>query len=277
MHKVIIYNGKRYTTEARVPVGWTRAMAFGDGVFTTLLWRRGRLQHLPRHLQRLQRACSLLGLQADTGAWTESLRLAIQQLDEPLARVKLAVWRKGEGAYTPTGSAAAHIVLATALAEDPYCTGQPVRSVLTQLKVPVHPLSFSKTLSSLPYVLAAAEAQKAEVAHALLADEEGSFAETHMANLFFVQHNTLITPPGGVQGVVRQLLMENPLPGWKIIVGPYYMEQLSECQGMWLANSLLGLQPIAYVNDSDLPIDDAVLLKWQKHLLALCAAEPKFV
>lgn len=92
-------NGQRH--DALAPSD--RGLQFGDGCFTTARVIDGKIELLPRHLERLQQAAQRLMLPAtDWLAFEREMALAAESI--PLGVVK-AILTRGSGGrgYSPTG------------------------------------------------------------------------------------------------------------------------------------------------------------------------------
>jgi 4-amino-4-deoxychorismate lyase len=75
---------------------------------------------------------------------------------------------------------------------------------------------------------------------ALILNEKGHVTETSSANFYCLKDGTLITPPvedGLLEGVTRRVLLEKG----KATEGVIKPEDLKECEGFYVSNSLMGL------------------------------------
>ena len=102
----IIYNGQFLPEQdLRLPLT-NRAFQYNDGFFETLVWEKGRLRLLAEHIERMQEAATVLGLELPTDLSPSNLEEQVKALTEmndcsTFARVKLKVWRSGQGLYMP--------------------------------------------------------------------------------------------------------------------------------------------------------------------------------
>ena len=122
----VIYNGRIYYAN-QVPVDTdNRAFLYGDSIFETIFASDMRIPFLEQHLERLQKAaCSLQYILpprfSDLNAFTdEILRLLNRNKHYKGARVRLNVFRKSGGLYTPENNGANYLIETKALKQNYY-------------------------------------------------------------------------------------------------------------------------------------------------------------
>jgi branched-subunit amino acid aminotransferase/4-amino-4-deoxychorismate lyase len=83
-----------------------RAFQYGDGLFETMRFQEGRILFLEDHLQRLSTGLEVLQMKLPADFTMHYVAEAIAQLVEvnqlSKARIRLQVWRKSGGLYTPS-------------------------------------------------------------------------------------------------------------------------------------------------------------------------------
>lgn len=138
--------------------------------------------------------------------------LMLRNTIEDHARVRLQVWRKpskGRGYQTRTGEA--HLLI-TIFPHEPF--GYIIRNKVSwceRTHLTVSQTSGFKTLSSLPYVMAAMEQQEKGTDDLVLLDNRGFISECIMSNIFWVSDNTVYTPGlgnGCIEGIMRRQIMD---------------------------------------------------------------------
>ena len=201
-----------------VPVS-DRALQFGDGVFETIIVKNARTRFLSDHLKRLQEGAGVLGLDLQPHALSEQHvaeiihKLMQENGIRDHARVKLQVWRKATSTrgYVPGGHGANLLVMAHP--HDPF--DQQVRHEVAfsqKVYVTASMTSRFKTISALPYVVAAAECQEKAMDDLVLLDYRGFLSECITSNLFWVQGKMLYTPSlstGCIQGIMRGRVLKH--------------------------------------------------------------------
>jgi len=92
---------------------------------------------------------------------------------------------------------------------------------------------------------------------ALLCDAAGCVIEGGVTNVFFVRDDALHTPAlalGPLPGIMRaQLLALVRARGWTVNEGVFRRDDLGAASEVWLANSLLGVRPVAQLAGLRLP------------------------
>lgn len=224
-----------------------RGLAYGDGVFRTLLWRRGGPRWWPQHYRKLAQDCGALAMSCPAQAiLTEDLARAAG--NAPDSVVKIIVTRGGgaRGYAPPRGLSPTRIVMTAPLPDYPeefHRTGVRVR--LCDIRVASQPrLAGVKHLNRLENVLARAEWSDPGVPEGLMLDHEDHIVGGTMTNLFIVEGGELVTPSVrrcGVAGVARTRVME--AAGKSGVVcreEPVSRARLLDAREALLVNSVIG-------------------------------------
>ncbi|QKG56408.1 aminotransferase class IV [Hymenobacter sp. BRD128] len=190
-----------------------RGLAFGDGFFETLILTGGRLRYAADHLARIQRAAAALYLTLPAAlATAEALEITLAGLAAacqlPAARLRLQLWRRGGGRYSPPTDQAEWLATAEAFVPD---EASLQRVDFAHETHSIHsPLSFCKGPQAWLYVRAAHERQRRGLDEILLCDAAGHVAEAGAAAIFWVKNDVLYTPAlatGCVAGVRRAAVL----------------------------------------------------------------------
>ncbi|RNI27769.1 aminotransferase IV [Rufibacter immobilis] len=236
-----------------------RAFQYGDGFFETILLEKGQVRLWAEHWARIEEAAAALYLSLPAGLSERELpqqilALAQQNQCTDLARVKLKIWRAGEGLYTPQTDTAEWLL--TAQPTSPL-TQTPLRVGICRT---VHTIpsrfSFFKGINSPVYVLASREKTKRGLDDLILLDPKDNLAELTSSNLFWMKGNVLFTPSletGCVHGVMRRYLFEWAAENnWEVREGLFRLEELQKAEAL-MAGNVTGLRIIEYVEDQILP------------------------
>ena len=112
-------------------------------------------------------------------------------------------------------------------------------------------------------MLARAEAQQRGGDEALLLNHLGIVAEAAAGNLFWLEGDTLCTPPvsaGALPGVIRSVLLElladQRRPG---VEKSIELDALSRAHGIFLTNSVTGIQPVSMLDGRPVPQSEQTL------------------
>lgn len=242
-----------------------RGLAFGDGVFETLLLFRGHLPYLTLHLDRMTDGLARLQINANRenieSLLNQFLSLASKQaLQDGI--IKLVVTR-GEGrGYAARRAARPTIVISLypALVEKKHCQSEGVAINTCQYRLSYQPaLRGIKHLNRLDNVMAAMEAQSNDCAEGLVLDDQDNVAEAISRNVFIVKGGDLLTPDlqrGGINGVMRRLILETLAPGLKlsVIETRLNLQQVLSADEVFLCNSITGLWPVVSIDDNSLSV-----------------------
>ena len=210
----VIYNS-RLLSNQEVPIDISnRAFCYGDGLFETIVTGPDRLNLIDHHIDRIVRACEVLNMTPPPidGLLVEEMinQLKKENELEGVQRSKLQVWRNGGGLYTPKIKQTSFL-LSTVNQEKPFYQSIDSLGLCGQSTVQKTGISFAKTISALPYVLAGVEKAQSRFDDLILLNVDGFIAETIASNIFWVMDGEIYTPSlqtGCVEGVMRKHLLE---------------------------------------------------------------------
>ena len=222
-----------------------RGLAYGDGVFETVLVQQGQPTLWAWHCARLMKGCYCLGFEPPSQA------LLDHQLDGLPANgshvLKLIVTRGSGGrGYCPPTTVAPRIIrrLVPFVARTEYWSaGVTVR--LCQLTMASQPrLAGIKHLNRLENVLARQEWQTPDIAEGLLCNARREVIEATAMNVVWWQDGRWFTPPTdecGVAGTLSAALTDAGL----LSTAPLTLDALPAVRHLGLLNSVQGFWPVA--------------------------------
>jgi 4-amino-4-deoxychorismate lyase len=228
-----------------------RGLAYGDGVFRTLLSKRGKPIAWARHYRKLARDCAALELECPS----EELlaRELARALDPAGAQVaKIIVTRgSGERGYAPPREPSpTRIVMTGPVPEYPgEFSRAGVEVAICRTRYAFQPrLAGVKHLNRLENVLARAEWSDPAVPEGLVMDDDGQIIGGTHSNLFLVEAGVLVTPGltrCGVAGVTRERVMEAAAAqGIACREESVSQARLLGAEAALLVNSVVGVWPI---------------------------------
>lgn len=233
-----------------------RAFEYGDGIFESLIAYQKTIQFWENHYRRLLDGCEALQLQLPenfSASFLEKMILALAEKNHFLGfyRIKINVWRKEGGLYTPTHKQTDYLVRVYAY--------QPKTEKIKKKAIFFNdmPLVYSvaspfKTLNSLPYVLAGIAAQKHQAQDAILLNSEGFIAETIASNIFWIKNEEIFTPSlrcGGKRGVMQEKILEKIKNlGISLKIGEFYPQDLLQAQVVFTSN-VAGIEAIENIEN----------------------------
>ncbi len=198
-----------------------RGLLYGDGLFESIIiTKEDQLEAaIPYHIRRLQHGSNLLkfehpeGLPKETAVLTQYLHDVASFLcpDAQVVRLRLSVWRKPGGLYSPFTNATHSLITGTDYQPIPHKAAY--TGIATTVRLSNQPIAACKTVSALAYVLAAQERAQNNWDEILIRNAESNLAEAGSANLFFIDHDGQIigTPAnnGAIAGVMQAMVIEH--------------------------------------------------------------------
>lgn len=240
-------------------------LTVGDGVFETLAVFDGRPFALTRHLRRLERSATGLGLAApDQGVVMDGVRAVLREAGSSAGRLRITV-TAGLG---PLGSGRDPGPQTVVVAAGPaviHPTGRAVRSPWTRNERSA--VAGLKTTSYAENVVALADAIAKGGDEAVLANTRDELCEGTGANVFLERGGELVTPPlssGCLAGITRELLLEwgaeDGLPVREATDGELPFSVLDEVSdgsaGLLLTGSVRNVQPVTWIDGAPVAIGE---------------------
>ena len=247
MPKVYINGAMLEEDQAMVSV-FDHGLVVGDGVFETILLHRGEAFALRRHLDRLERSATGLGIPViDREIVASAVAQTLQAAKQTTGRIRVTV-TAGKG---PLGSGRydGAPTLVVAIGE----LGE-VHEVANVANVPFKRNEFGaltglKTTSYGENALALAIAAEQGSDEAMFSNTSGMLCEATGSNVFVVLEGQLITPPlssGCLAGITRALILEAGIGEERdISFEAFSCEHLDEA---FLTSTLRGVQPISTID-----------------------------
>lgn len=241
----LCFNGKIVPSNQPILPAQNRGFRYGDGLFETMKFFKGKLHLENYHFDRLFFGMDVLQLDKQAIS-KDQIQTQIAALTESnsctnLARVRLAVFRSDRG--DPS-----YIIEAFSLAPE-----------INQLNekgwvIGLHPvvrkgmdvLSNLKTANYLPYVLADLFAREKGWDECLLLNGENKLCDASKANIFLVINNEVYTPAlhqGCVSGVMRRFMIDQlKIMGIRIHQKELDEEMLLNADEVFLTNAINGIR-----------------------------------
>ena len=229
-----------------------RGLAYGDGLFETLLFQNAKIPYLKWHRQRLEQGCQRIKLRFDGEQLDAELAALTSQLSVEKAVIKITLSRQQSGrGYTPDVTAKTRRMLSAYTLDNDFSQQQREGVSLQFCETPlaVQPaLAGLKHLARLENVLASAELKPPHF-EGLMLDTEQRVIEGTRSNVFVIKNQQLLTPDlsrCGVAGVMRQVLLEEVAPQLAIecAVCDLNRSDLLAADELFIANSIMGVVPV---------------------------------
>lgn len=227
-----------------------RGLAYGDGLFETIVVGNGRASLLDRHLRRLANGCQRLAIAVDLALVADEIERFAQAMDTGVLKLILTRGDGPRGYAADPDSVPRRILQAGPRPAYPpghACQGVRLFPCTTHLaEQPL--LAGLKHLNRLEQVLARAEWRDPTYAEGLMRDSVGRLIEGVYSNLFLVRDGVLATPDlsrCGVAGVMREALLEQAgAQGIETHVGDLWPADLAAADEVFVCNSVYGVWPV---------------------------------
>ncbi|MGC0271584.1 aminotransferase class IV [Pseudactinotalea sp. Z1739] len=256
---IVWFDGSIRPSSAGLVDALDHGLTVGDGVFETCELRQGQVFALTRHLHRLHRSATGLGLKAPREQQVREAVEAVAQEwrrtrgEEELGRLRIT-WTDGPG---PLGSERLETPGTLVVAAAPGKAPGPVRvRVVPWTRNERSAVAGLKTTSYAENARALAYAAEQGDGEAIFANTRGELCEGTGTNIFLESDGVLITPPlesGCLAGITRALVLE-----WAGDYGIEVREEtlplsaLHEAQHAALTSSTRGLVPVVAVDGREL-------------------------
>ena len=229
-----------------------RGLAYGHGVFETILLHQGRPVLWEQHMQRLQQGCARLGIDAPTSLDSELTKEVGRLCEQDTGGVIKIIVTAGSGGRGYASSAQMNpqrIVTLFPLPEYPADRAEGVNVITCNYRLALNAqLAGMKHLNRLDQVLARGEWQDTNIAEGIVCDSNGTVVEGTMSNLFAVKGGVLLTPSleqAGVRGIMRDFILQSADDmGLERREVNYTVAEFKQAEELFLTNSVIGLWPI---------------------------------
>lgn len=228
-----------------------RAFQYGDGCFTTMAFRSGRLELFDAHINRLKLACKTLYIDFDQ--WSELESCIIDSLKSDADCVVKVMITRGVGGrgYSPEGAVNPSFIITHHSIPANYILWQTdgIKLTISPITLACQPLLAGiKHLNRLEQVLVKHALAQTGYDDAVVCDTQQKIIESSVGNLFWFKDSTWYTSDlseSGVEGVMRNLILDVMLEkGIKCQVVKQDVSALFKAQQLFVCNSLMMLVPV---------------------------------
>lgn len=251
---MINHNGEIWDSQSLNIEASNRALNYGDALFETLKYAHGKILWWESHYFRLMGSMRILRMEIPNEYTLEYLEnqiletLKAAHLEQGSSRVKLTVYRKGAGKYTPETREVGFFIQVEPFTNADYelNIGDFVIELYKDFQKQSNLLATLKTTNCLLYTLASIFRQENGYQEVLLLNTENKLVEGSSSNVFLVKGNVLKTAPlesGCLKGIMRQNILK-----WAQQIGLEVDEsaatpfELLQADEVWLTNVITGIQ-----------------------------------
>lgn len=235
-----------------------RGYAYGDAVFETIRVINGKVIFWEDHYFRLMASMRIMRMEIPAHFSPEALESEILKLiqaneqENVAIRVRLSVYRREGGLYTPETSDTGYLI-STALLSSPFYLFKEDFYEVELFKdhyINSGLLSTIKTNNRAINVLGSIYAKENDYDNCLLLNENKNVVEALNGNLFLVKDKTVKTPPlsdGALNGITRGKIIEilQQLPDYTLLeesISPFELQKADE---LFITNVVVGIQGIS--------------------------------
>jgi len=261
---MINFDGKLHTKEVNFLNQENRGLRYGDSLFETIRVVNGKLFFWEEHYLRLMASMRILRMEIPMNFTMEYLEdqifktIKANDLEMQPVRVRLTVFRKNGGLYTPDTNTVSFLIEVKALHSAFYSLDAAAYEVELFKDFYVNPdmLSTLKTNNKILNVVGSIFAKENKYQNCLLLNTNKSVVEALNGNLFLVKGNVIKTPPisdGCLNGIIRNKLIAilAKIEDYTLSeesISPFELQKADE---LFITNSVVGIQPITKYRKKD--------------------------
>jgi len=248
----INYNGFLYMDDEKVFNVKNRAFKYGDALFESIRIIDGEPCYLEDHFIRLKKGMTVLKMRSANISFNE-LKDQIAKLIEKNhinlgGRIRLTVFRSGNGLYTPENEGKSYVIEAAPYKDNNYLLNDKGLNidVYNELRRHRNILSQIKTTNNIPHVLAGIYKKENDLDDCIILNDQGRIVEALSSNIFLYKNNNLYTPSldeGCMDGIMRkQVLSAAKQMNINVFEGMLNGSMLLQADEMFLTNAIKGIQ-----------------------------------
>ena len=241
-----------------------RGLRYGDSLFETIRVVNGKTFFWEEHYLRLMSSMRILRMEIPMNFTMEYLEdqivetIKANDFQVQPVRVRLTVFRKNGGLYTPETNNVSFIIEVKALHAPFYVIEDTTYEVELFKDFYVNPdmLSTLKTNNKILNVVGSIFAKENKYQNCLLLNTNKSVVEALNGNLFLVKGNVIKTPPlsdGCLNGIIRNKLIAilAKIEDYTFIeesISPFELQKADE---LFVTNAIVGIKPITKYRKRD--------------------------
>lgn len=250
---MINFNGN-LVAQSNENIEQNRGFLYGDAVFETVKVLDGKVLFFEDHYFRLMASMRIIRMEIPLEFTLEFLEAEILKTANALnlanARVRLTVYRNGEGRYLPEVRTVSFVI--TAESTSPVYVNTTKKYEVELFKdfhISKHLLSTLKTTNRLINVTASIFAEENGYENCLLINEDKNVVEAINGNIFVVKDGSIATPPlsdGCINGIARKKIIEilkkdTSLHFEERSISPFELQKADE---LFITNIIKGIQSV---------------------------------
>jgi aminodeoxychorismate lyase len=248
MSEVVLIDGE---VESKISI-FNRNMQYGDGLFETCVAKNNKVLFWENHFDRLNNGCERLNIKKiENSIWLKDIKKALSLSSENNCIVKLILSRGNSlrGYSYSKDIEPIRVVIVSKLSE--YITKKTYSLEYAMSGFHSNPkLAGIKHCNRLEQIMARTNMLADE---AIMLDESRSIISVTQGNIYFIFGNKLVTPKldkCGVIGSRRPIILElSRFINLEVAEDKISINQLEKADEVFVANSLIGIQPVTLIGD----------------------------
>ncbi|MBS9774125.1 MAG: aminotransferase class IV [Tenacibaculum sp.] len=246
------YNGTLISSSDFKLSNENRAFKYGDGIFETVKVQNNKVIFWEDHYFRLMASMRMLRMKIPMEFTLEFLEQEIlktvkEQLNGYIFRVRLNIYRKDGGLYTPKNNEVDYVIDVKEINHKPKLTYE--IDLYKDFYNYSGLLSTVKTTNRLLNTLASIFAKENDLDNCVLLNERKNVAEVTNGNIFLIKENIIKTPSlteGCIKGITRKKVIEiikkyNDFTIEETEISPFEIQKADE---VFITNTIYGIQPV---------------------------------
>ena len=249
----ILFNDQLIAKDSAVLKASNRAFKYGDSLFETLLMCNGKLQFPALHVARISSAMKALKMEGFNLLDEYFLKQKTSELVRKNkmtgnVRLRLSIYRDGEGLYAPETNKVGYLIEARQLQTTTYEFNKKglIVGVYDEIPKPINKLSNFKTTNALTFVMAGIFQQERRLDEVFILNQNGFLCESTNSNIFVVYQNQIYTPAlseGCVGGIMRSVVIELAKKNqYNLIEAQINPQILAEAEEVFVTNAVGGIR-----------------------------------
>jgi len=233
-----------------------RGFQYGDGVFETIVYKKGKLQLWDEHMQRMQQSAQQLSLEVlDESIWLNDIE-KLNIASDAVIKLTLTRGESARGYAFQENAIPTRVCAAFSMPELNMDNTQGITARMCETAASMNSsLAGIKHLNRLENVLARNEWSDTAIAEGFMLDLNNHVIEGTMSNVFCLLDDELYTPSlecSGVNGVIRQHVIKlagnHNIP---VNVIDISKQNFLQMDSIFITNSVIGLWPVKKIIDLD--------------------------
>lgn len=271
---VYLNNGIIKSSDAKISV-FDHGFLYGDGIFETMRAYDGVVFMFEKHLNRLFRSASLIGL--DITRNISDIKNAVYETLIANALINAYIRISVSRGYGPVGidpdlcKENTFVIITNEFKNYPtayYNEGINLTLSSIRRNPPEAINPQIKSMNFLNNILAKIESKKKGAMEAVMLNMQGFIAECTISNIFFVIDDILCTPSidcGILDGITREIVIDIALRnGLMVWEGKFTSEDLFKSSEIFITNTTMELMPVKQLDNMKFSVGDKYKLLHNK-------------